>query len=72
MQDDIYVGPPYFFLDPAVAPPTFLILEPPLFLFQNFWIRDRIWGRYFQIWESDSCSDSGCSHRSNRNLPMFL
>jgi len=47
MQDDIYVGPPYFFLDPAVAPPTFLILEPPLFLFQNFWIRDRIWGRQF-------------------------
>jgi len=25
-----------------------------------------------QIWESDSCSDSGCNHRSNRNLPMFL
>jgi len=26
----------------------------------------------FQIWESDSCSDSDYSHRSNRNLPMFL
>jgi len=26
----------------------------------------------FQIWESDSCSDSGYSHRSNHNLPMFL
>ena len=26
----------------------------------------------FQIWESDSCSDSGYSHRSNFNLPMFL
>jgi len=26
----------------------------------------------FQIWETDSCSDSGYSHRSNRNLPMFL
>jgi len=25
-----------------------------------------------QIWESDSCSDSGCNHRSNRNSPMFL
>ena len=25
-----------------------------------------------QIWESDSCSDSGCNNRSNRNLPMFL
>jgi len=25
-----------------------------------------------QIWESDSCSDSGYSHRSNRNLPMFF
>ena len=25
-----------------------------------------------QIWESDSCSDSGYNHRSNRNLPMFL
>ena len=26
----------------------------------------------FQIWESDTCSDSGYNHRSNRNLPMFL
>jgi len=26
----------------------------------------------FQIWKSDSCSDSGYSHRSNSNLPMFL
>jgi len=26
----------------------------------------------FQIWESDSSSDSGCNHQSNRNLPMFL
>jgi len=26
----------------------------------------------FQIWESDSCSDSGYNHRSNRNSPMFL
>jgi len=26
----------------------------------------------FQIWESDSSSDYGCSHRSNRNFPMFL
>jgi len=26
----------------------------------------------FQIWESDSCSDSDYNHRSNRNLPMFL
>ena len=26
----------------------------------------------FQIWESDSCSDSGYNHRSNRNLAMFL
>jgi len=25
-----------------------------------------------QIWESDSCSDSGYNHRSIRNLPMFL
>ena len=25
-----------------------------------------------QIWESDSSSDSGYNHRSNRNLPMFL
>jgi len=25
-----------------------------------------------QIWESDSCSDSGYNHPSNRNLPMFL
>jgi len=25
----------------------------------------------FQIWESDSCSDSDCNHRSNRNLPVF-
>jgi len=25
-----------------------------------------------QIWESDSCSDSGYNHRSKRNLPMFL
>jgi len=25
-----------------------------------------------QIWESDSCSDSGYNHRSNRNLPMVL
>jgi len=25
-----------------------------------------------QIWESDSCSDSGYNHRSNCNLPMFL
>jgi len=25
-----------------------------------------------QIWESDSCSDSGYNHRSSRNLPMFL
>ena len=25
-----------------------------------------------QIWESDSCSDSGGNHRSNRNLLMFL
>jgi len=25
-----------------------------------------------QICESDSCSDSGYNHRSNRNLPMFL
>ena len=25
-----------------------------------------------QIWESDSCSDSGCNYRSNRNLPMLL
>ena len=27
--------------------------------------------KIFQIWESDSCSDSGY-HRSNRNLPRFL
>jgi len=26
----------------------------------------------FQISESDSCSDSGYNHWSNRNLPMFL
>ena len=26
----------------------------------------------FQIWESDSCSDCGYRHRSNRNLPRFL
>jgi len=26
----------------------------------------------FQIWQSDSCSDSGYNHRSNHNLPMFL
>jgi len=26
----------------------------------------------FQIWESDSCSDSGYTHQSNLNLPMFL
>ena len=25
-----------------------------------------------QIWESDTCSDSGYNHWSNRNLPMFL
>jgi len=25
-----------------------------------------------QIWESNSCSDSGYDHRSNRNFPMFL
>ena len=25
-----------------------------------------------QIWESDTCSDSGYNHRSNRNSPMFL
>jgi len=25
-----------------------------------------------QIWESDSCSDSGCNHQSSRNLLMFL
>ena len=25
-----------------------------------------------QIWESDTCSDSGCSHQSNLNLSMFL
>ena len=25
----------------------------------------------FQIWESDSCSDSDYNHRSNRNLPLF-
>ena len=25
-----------------------------------------------QIWESDSCSDSGKNYRSNRNLPVFL
>ena len=25
-----------------------------------------------QMWESDSCSDSGYKHRSNRDLPMFL
>ena len=25
-----------------------------------------------KIWESDSCSDAGYSHWSNRNLPMFL
>jgi len=24
-----------------------------------------------QIWESDSSSDSGCNHRSNRSLPIF-
>jgi len=24
-----------------------------------------------QIWESDSCSDSGYNHWSNQNLPMF-
>jgi len=27
--------------------------------------------KIFQIWESDSCSDSGCI-RCTRNLPMFL
>jgi len=27
---------------------------------------------FYQIWESDSCSDSGYSHRTNRNLSMFL
>ena len=26
----------------------------------------------FQIWESDSCPDSGYNHQSNLNLPMFL
>jgi len=26
----------------------------------------------FQIWEFHSCSDSGCNHRSDHNLPMFL
>ena len=26
----------------------------------------------FQIWGSDSCSDSGYNHRSNRNFPMFF
>ena len=26
----------------------------------------------FQIWESDSCSDSGYNHPSNRNLTMLL
>jgi len=26
---------------------------------------------FFQIRESDSCSDSSCNHRSNSNLPMF-
>jgi len=26
----------------------------------------------FQIWESESCSDCGCNHRFNRNLPMFF
>ena len=26
----------------------------------------------FQIWESDSCSDSGYNHRSKCNLPIFL
>jgi len=26
----------------------------------------------FQIWKSDSCSDSGYNHQSNRDLPMFL
>jgi len=25
----------------------------------------------FQIWEFDSCSDSGYNHQSNLNLPMF-
>ena len=25
-----------------------------------------------QSWESDSRSDSGCNHRSNRNLPMYF
>jgi len=24
-----------------------------------------------QVWESDSCSDSGYNHWSNRNLPLF-
>ena len=37
MQDDIYVDPPYFFLGPAVGPPTFLILESPLVVvYSNF------------------------------------
>ena len=26
---------------------------------------------FFQIWESDSCSDFDYNHRSNRNLPLF-
>jgi len=26
----------------------------------------------FQIWESDSCSESGYNHQSNLNLPIFL
>jgi len=38
-------------------------------LFLNFWIRVRY---ILQIWESDSCSESGYNHQSNRNLSMFL
>ena len=33
----------------------------------------KFWGpAFFQIWESDSCSDSGYNHQSNLNLPMFF
>ena len=42
-------------------------------LFSKFWNPgpDPV-SAIFQIWESDSCSDSSYNHQSNLNLPMFL
>jgi len=55
--------------------PESLFQTPTSLLFKNFWIRVRIRIRirlFFKFYESDSYSDSGNNHRSNRNLLMFL